>query len=46
MDTASVFAKAQPGDPVPCPDCLALYEDGLFCEKHHQESEAARKVGR
>lgn len=41
-----IFAKHEPGDPVPCPDCLALYEDGLYCEKHHQESEANRKVGR
>lgn len=40
MDPIFIFAKLEPGEPVPCPDCLVLFEDGLYCEKHHLESEA------
>lgn len=34
-----VFGTPQPGDIPPCPDCLELYTEGMFCNLHRSQPE-------
>ena len=39
-----VFANPQSNGLPPCPDCMELYDEAMFCEKHHAESETERNT--